>query len=115
MEEITTDKFYYYLEVLPPLVMGKTQVKRFLDVFDDNTKAIRIINLTGFNDLFIQGEGYDNHQIYGVTSDKKYYYIGDTVKKWDTSDFRYPDTGNDMLAKINRHIYNCPDFETVVV
>ena len=64
MKQITRKKFYYYLEVLPPLVMGKDAVLCFLEHFDLNADLVKEINKSDFNDLFIQGEGYDNHNIY---------------------------------------------------
>ena len=95
MKEIDGKKFDYFLNVLPPLVWGKARVICFLGKFDGtDTKE-----LLDFDDLFVQGEGWDYHQIYGCKG-KKHYLIGNTKKAWNTEDFRYPDSGNDMTTKI---------------
>jgi hypothetical protein len=100
MKEISEKKFYWKLEVLPPLLMGKDMVKCFLSYFDENIEIVNDINTKEFTDLFIQGEGWDKHEIYGVTKDGKYYYLGETKKQWETENFRYDDTGNFMPKKI---------------
>ena len=89
------------LEVLPPLLMGKGMVLTFLRRFDKNKKIVDEINKGKFTDLFMQGEGWDKHDIYGVTKDKKYYILGKTKKVYNTEDFRYPDTGNYIPEKVH--------------
>ena len=53
MKQITRKKFDYYLNVLPPLIMGKEAVLCFLEHFDLNANLIKEINKIGFIDLFM--------------------------------------------------------------
>ena len=103
VKKITEKRFYDMLECLPPLVMGKSRVICFLEQFDENTKMVELVKSLPFTELFIQGEGTDYHEIYGCDA-KGYYYLGKTKEEWSTEDFRYGDTGNDMLAKINESL-----------
>ena len=114
MQEITRKKFDYYLNVLPPLIMGKEAVLCFLEHFDLNANLIKEINKIGFIDLFMQGEGWDKHNIYGCTKDK-YFLIGTTLKEWETENFRYGDTGNDMLKKIHDRLNKITPLNNEVV
>lgn len=100
MEQITEKKFNYFLEVLPPLVMGKAEVICFLREFDKNPI---VKELSDFNDLFIQGEGWDKHNIYGC-SEGKYFFIGTTLKEWETEYFRYSDSLRNMSQEIENKL-----------
>lgn len=83
--------------------MGKDEVICFLCEFDNNKEMVEENKLSEFNDLFVQGEGWDTHQIYGCKG-HKYFYVGETKRMWNTEDFRYPDTGNNMLQKIHQKL-----------
>ena len=100
MEIITEKRFNYWLEVLPPLVMGRHQVICFLKEFDQNPVYTQ---LNDFDDLFIQGEGYDKHKILGSKAGK-FYFIGDTLKEWETEYFRYDDSSINMNLQISNKL-----------
>jgi len=99
MKEITEEKYNYHLEVLPPCVMGTEYVVCFLKEFDHNTELVETIEKKNAKALFVQGEGWDKFQVYGMIG-KKYYYLGETMTEWDTENFRYPDGEVNMAEKI---------------
>lgn len=100
MEKITRKRFDYFLNVLPPLVMGKFEVICFLKEFDLNPIHKE---LNDFKDLFVQGEGWDKHNIYGVKKGE-YFKIGTTLKEWDAEYFRYDDSSINMSLKIQNKL-----------
>ncbi len=107
MKKITEKRFNYYLEVLPPVIMGTKEVLTFLEKFDKNITLVEAIKAKKLNGLFVQGEGRDHLQIYGQCKEG-FFYIGDTLKVWNCEDFRYPDSGNDMFSKIQAAITPIP-------
>jgi hypothetical protein len=107
LQEISKDKYMYALEVLPPLLMGVKMVTTFLRDLDKHPEIAEILNFE-FDDLFLQGEGWDKHDVYG-TKDGKYFIVTQTANNWNTEDFRYEDGMHNMCKLVhdalNKHTY----------
>ena len=87
-KKISEKQYYHYLEVLPPLLMGTQDIIDFLIRMDKNPELINTIEQEA-KGAFMQGEGFDNHDIYIRTKNKEYYKLGTTKHKWNTEMFRY--------------------------
>lgn len=86
---ITREKYYYFLNVLPPLTMGKQETILFLEKYDKSLQKAAYIKKPAVLGAFMQGEGLDKHTIYVREKGGKYYELGQTREAWNTEMFRY--------------------------
>ena len=89
---IISEKNYdFKLNVLPPLIMGKAELIRFLKKKDDNDDFVEALERPDVVGAFMQGEGIDRHDIYYRTKGDKFFRLGSTKKRYNTESFRYND------------------------
>jgi len=91
LRKISAKNYNYMFEVLPPLTVGVDETINFLITLDKNPELAKKIRDVNPVHAFMQGEGYDNHNIYVETKDEKYFVLGKTKNKWNTEIFRYND------------------------
>ena len=89
--KISKKNYDYMYAVLPPLTWDLRETIDFLSIRDKNPDLVQKIRMSKAVGGFMQGEGWDKHDVYIETKDKKYYKIGKTKNVWNTELFRYGD------------------------
>ena len=90
MKKISLKRYEYMRDVLPPLTLGVKETSSFLRKHDD----IRLAKILEYNDVkgaFMQGEGFDRHDIYMITKKNECFKVGKTKNAYNTEIFRYND------------------------
>jgi hypothetical protein len=98
--KLSKERYMYYLEVLPPLTLGKNETLRFLKELDNNPEMIK--KLKDADEVYMQGEGWDKHDIYMKKGDQ-HYRVGKTKNVWNTEMFRYNDWGRMSDKELSRY------------
>ena len=99
MVKITKKRYEHMLNALPPLILGKEETIKFLTKMDKNPELIKAIRKLKPYEVFMQGEGFDNHDVY-VYAKSGYYKVGKTRGVWNTEMFRYNDWQTMSKAEI---------------
>ena len=101
-KKISEKRFDYMYEVLPPLLINLRDVVLFLKTKDNNPELIAKIKKAKPIEGFMQGEGFDRHDIY-IQTKRGFYIVGKTKKVWNTEIFRYNDWSKMTDAEIRRY------------
>lgn len=101
-KKISMKQYHYAMEVLPPLTFGKEETIAFLETLDKNQPLADKLRRADIVEAFMQGEGFDRHEVYALTNDGAY-RVGKTRNEWNTEMFRYNDWRTMSASEIRRY------------